>query len=222
MIDFHCHLDLYPNPVGVTKAATEAGVYVLSVTTTPKAWRKTSALAKASVRIRTALGFHPQVAHERHGELAIFEALLPETDYVGEVGLDGAPEFRQHAEVQRRVFRTVLKASATAGGRIMTIHSRRAATEVLDELRSNPDAGLPILHWFSGSKSELARAIDQGCWFSVGPAMLRSTKGQALAAAIPQSRMLTETDGPFGEIDGRPMIPADAMRDVRCAALGAF
>ena len=218
MIDFHCHLDLYPDPVSVTKAATEAGVYVLSVTTTPKAWRKTSDLSKASVRIRTALGLHPQVAHVRHGELAMFEALLPETNYVGEVGLDGAPEFRQHAEVQRRVFRTVLKASSAAGGRIMTIHSRRAATEVLEELRSNPNAGLPILHWFSGSKSELTKAVDQGCWFSVGPSMLRSTKGQALAAAIPRDRMLTETDGPFGEIDGRPMIPADAMKAVIAVA----
>lgn len=211
MIDFHCHLDLYPDPILAAREAARSGVYVLSVTTTPKAWRKTAALTSGAVRIRTALGFHPQVAHERHGELPLFETLLPEADYVGEVGLDGAPEFGRHAEVQRKVFRTVLKASAMAGGRVMTIHSRHAAADVLGELRSRPDAGLPILHWFSGTKAELREAIDQGCWFSVGPAMLRSAKGRALAAAMPHDRVLTETDGPFAEVGGRPLVPMDAM-----------
>ena len=83
------------------------------MTTTPKAWRGTSALAKGCGRIRTALGLHPQIAHERHGELALFEGLLPETRYVGEVGLDGTPEFRTHAAVQKRVFETVLAMSAS-------------------------------------------------------------------------------------------------------------
>ena len=43
-----------------------------------------------------------------------------------------------------------------------------------------PDAGISILHWFSGTVSELTAAIDFGCWFSVGLPMLRSKKGQAL------------------------------------------
>ncbi len=104
MIDFHCHLDLYPDPQAIVRAADKAGIYILSVTTTPKAWRGTSALAKECARIRTALGFHPQLAHQRHHELALFEGLLPETRYVGEIGLDGTPEFREHAAIQRRVF----------------------------------------------------------------------------------------------------------------------
>src|SRR5437868_5038347 len=49
-----------------------------------------------SQRIRTALGLHPQLAHERKSELALFDALLPKTDYVGEIGLDGSPEYRPH------------------------------------------------------------------------------------------------------------------------------
>ena len=53
---------------------------------------------------------------------------------VGEIGLDGAPEYRRHWQDQRRVFRRVLELCTDAGGRIMTIHSRRAATAVLDDL----------------------------------------------------------------------------------------
>lgn len=210
MIDFHCHLDLYPDPLAVAREADKAGIYVLSVTTTPKAWRGTSALAKGCSRIRTALGLHPQLAHQRYHELALFEGLLPETRYVGEVGLDGGPEFSEHSTVQRRVFETVLAMSANQGGKILSIHSRRAADDVLDCLRRQPDAGLPILHWFSGTKAQLVKAIDQGCWFSVGLPMMRSATGRTLLKHIPQNRILTETDGPFAEHRGRPQKPVDA------------
>jgi TatD DNase family protein len=210
VIDFHCHLDLYPDPGAAVRRAVEARVYVLSVTTTPKAWRGTSALAEGCGRIRTALGLHPQLAHERHRELSLFEGLLPETRYVGEVGLDGTPGFRAHAAVQRRVFEAVLMMSARQGGRVLSIHSRRAGDEVLDCLRRHPDAGTPILHWFSGSVAQLRRATDQGCWFSVGPPMMRSASGRALLRELPRNRVLTETDGPFAEDGGRPLRPEDA------------
>ncbi|MBY0432060.1 MAG: TatD family hydrolase, partial [Rhodospirillales bacterium] len=71
-VDFHCHLDLYPDPAAAVRACQESGAYVLSVTTTPKAWRGTVALAKECSRIRTSLGLHPQIAHERIRELALF------------------------------------------------------------------------------------------------------------------------------------------------------
>lgn len=192
------------------KAANESRIYVLSVTTTPKAWRKTLALAKGCPRIRTALGLHPELAHERHGELPLFEALVTETNYVGEVGLDGSPNMRPHAAIQRRVFEAILDFSAKAGGRILSIHSRRAVGEILSCLRPRPDAGVPVLHWFSGTQSELRQALAQDCWFSVGPPMLRSERGRALVAAIPKNRILTETDGPFATIGQRPLVPSDA------------
>lgn len=209
MIDFHCHLDLYPDPAEAARQADLSRAYVLSVTTTPKAWRKTSGLAKGRARIRTALGLHPQVAHERHGELPLFEALLPETEYVGEVGLDGSREWKAHAAVQRHVFEAVLDMSARAGGRVLSIHSRSAAEEVLDCLRGRPDAGMPILHWFSGSSAQMRRAVEQGCWFSIGLPMTRSERGRSILAALPRDRVLTETDGPFVENGGRPMTPND-------------
>jgi len=211
VIDFHCHLDLYPDPEMVVRQADEARIYVLSVTTTPKAWRRTSAMAKDCARIRTALGLHPELAHERHAELPLFEALLPQTRYVGEVGLDGAPGLKAHAEIQRKVFRTILKLASRQGGRILSIHSRRASDEVLECLRAEPNAGTAILHWFSGSQAQMRRAMDQGCWFSVGPPMSRSDRGRALLANLPRDRVLTETDGPFAQENGRALDPSDAL-----------
>ena len=210
MIDFHCHLDLYPDPHDVARACSDRGLYMLSVTTTPSAWSGTSALVRNSPRIRTALGLHPQLAHQRKGELPLFDRLIDETRYVGEIGLDGTPEFKRYWDDQIIVFMHALDICRAAGGRVLSIHSRRAATAVLDAIETKPGVGTPILHWFSGSKRELARAIDLGCWFSVGPSMLRGQKGRELAAQMPKDRLLTESDGPFAKIDGRSAWPWEA------------
>ncbi|MEW8199271.1 MAG: Qat anti-phage system TatD family nuclease QatD [Candidatus Thiodiazotropha endolucinida] len=205
MIDFHCHVDLYPNPHEIARECLERNLKVLSVTTTPSAWGGTSALGGGA--IITALGLHPQLAHERKGELPLFDHLLPGSAYVGEVGLDGAPEFKTHWQDQIDVFRHVLNACNKAGGRVMSIHSRRASTPVLDLLELYPGSGTPILHWFSGTVRELERAISMECWFSVGPAMLRSKRGRDLLMRMPQERVLTESDGPFAQLKGRSIFP---------------
>jgi 7-cyano-7-deazaguanine synthase in queuosine biosynthesis len=100
VIDFHCHLDLYLDRSAVRDECARRGVYVMSVTTTPSAWRGTSALAGNAARIRTALGLHPQLAHERRSELGLFDALLPKARYVGEIGLDGAPSFASTGNIR--------------------------------------------------------------------------------------------------------------------------
>ena len=138
MIDFHCHLDLYPDPHAVVRECVARGLHVLSVTTTPSAWAGTAALARNAPRIRTALGLHPQIAHERKGELPLFERLLPENRYVGETGLDGGPEYKCHWQDQVAVFTRILELCEKAGGRILTVHSRRAARPVLDALTAHP------------------------------------------------------------------------------------
>lgn len=209
MIDFHCHLDLYPNPLKVIEIIDSAGCYVLSVTTTPKAWAKTNLLSKGRSKIRTALGLHPQIAHQRINEIPLFQYLIRETKYVGEVGLDGGADLKQHQTAQLTVFREILRISAKAGGKILSVHSRKAESQVLDTLAGFPDAGLPVLHWFTGSKKELQRAIDMGCWFSVGPAMIKSKNGKSIVRVIPKERILLESDGPFVKINNRSALPTD-------------
>lgn len=204
-IDMHCHLDLYPEPLKVVEECKQREIYVLSVTTTPKAWEGTCKLAGGSQRIRTALGLHPQIAHQRFQELELFDALLPNAKYVGEIGLDGGRDFKRHWDIQLKVFRHILSSVNHAGGRIMTIHSRASAATVLDELEGID--GIPILHWFTGTTRQLKRAIDIGCWFSVGPAMLCTPKAVELVSMIPKDRILTETDGPFAKYNGKVLMP---------------
>ncbi len=205
----HCHLDLYPDPFKVAHECMARGVYALSVTTTPKAWSGTSLLTSGNPKINVALGFHPQLAHERYAELEMFDQILPMAKYIGEIGLDGGSEYKKYKDVQLTVFRHILQSVQKARGRIMSIHSRASAEAVLSELAKNPEAGIPIMHWFTGNIAELKAAIKLGCWFSVGPSMLTSKRGQELTGFIPSDRILPETDGPFGTLNKKPLNPWD-------------
>jgi TatD DNase family protein len=127
---------------------------------------------------------------------------------VGEVGLDGGNGSKEHWEVQLKVFRHILSTVNRAGGRIMTIHSRASAAVVLNELAGVD--GIPILHWFTGTQSQLKKAIGMGCWFSIGPSMLETKKGHSLFSMMPKERVLTETDGPFTKLSGSTLFPWDA------------
>lgn len=209
MIDFHCHLDLYPDPASIAALAQDHRITTLSVTTTPSAFAGTSALAHDRPLILTALGLHPELAHQRSQELALFDKLVRTTPFVGEIGLDGSARFAETRAVQAQVFTHILHACTQVGGRILSIHSRSAAGPVLEALSANRDAGTPVLHWFTGTTSQAEAAIGQGCWFSIGTPMLMSAKGRNLIARLPRDRVLTETDGPFATHEGRSVTPLD-------------
>lgn len=209
-MDFHCHLDLYPDPFEVVATAKKKGTFILSVTTTPSAYEKTALLARDCSNIETGLGLHPELVHQRFNELPLLDKWIHSTDFVGEVGLDGSPRYKDSWKLQIKAFTHALKLADIHGGRILSIHSRQAATEVMDCLESFKHRNTFILHWFSGSVKELNRAIELGCWFSIGPLMLRGKKGKNLVSRIPQDRILLETDGPFASINKQSLYPWDA------------
>lgn len=211
LVDFHCHLDLYPDHQGVIEQCEREAVYTLAVTTTPKAWARNHQLASATKYVRAALGLHPQLVEARASELALWKELVGETRYVGEVGLDSGPRYFRSLESQKQVFGEILDRCAELGDRIMTIHSVRSVKMVMDaiEARVPRTRGRVVMHWFTGSAAELRRAIDLGFYFSVNHAMLDTEKRSSLVAAIPIDRLLTETDGPFTQTSGRPSQPSD-------------
>jgi TatD DNase family protein len=96
----------------------------------------------------------------------------------------------------------------------MSLHSRRASGAVLDYLEKFPEAGTFVLHWFSGSFRDLDRAINLGCWFSIGPVMLASENGRALASRMPRERVLTESDSPFAQLNGEAVMPWHVERAI--------
>ena len=192
-VDSHCHLDLLKN----VNFCMLKDVCILSVTTTPAAWIGNKQLYSKYENVKIALGLHPQLINERINDFKLFEQILPETKYVGEVGLDGSNEYRTSLEKQKNIFETILKQCSENNGRVLSIHSRSAVRETLDLLEKYPNAGNFVLHWFTGTIKELERAIQLGCWFSVNNNMLLSKKGAELVKAMPIHKILTETDTPF-------------------------
>lgn len=208
-VDFHCHLDLYPDLAAAIATCEAEKTATLAVTTTPKAFRQNMKLAGSSQFVRVGLGLHPHLAAERKSELSLFEALLPETRYVGEVGLDAGPRFFRTLSEQTEVFTRILAMCAAEGNKILSVHSVRTAGKVLDLIEEMlpADRGRVVLHWFSGTKFEIRRAAALGCYFSINQAMLEKPKGQELIQSIPSDRLLTETDGPFIEEAGKAIGP---------------
>ncbi|MDR5797975.1 TatD family hydrolase [Caballeronia sp. LZ008] len=212
-VDMHCHLDLYPDHQALIAESDRERIATLAVTTTPKAWARNAEMASASSHVRVALGLHPQLVKEREAEIVLFERLLSESRYVGEVGLDAGPRYYGSFEAQERVFDRVLRACAEHGDKILTVHSVRAVGRVLRHIENKlpSDRARVILHWFTGSASDARRAVELGCFFSVNSEMLKSAKHRALVAALPIDRIITETDGPFVQSEGRPVRPRSVI-----------
>lgn len=213
-VDFHCHLDLYPDHAQLIRECDYAGIATLTVTTTPKAWARNSEMAMGARHVRVALGLHPQLVAEREAEIDLFARLLCEARYVGEVGLDAGPRFYKSFDAQKRVFERILQMCAEQGGKVLTVHSVRAVSQVLQHLeRFLPaDRARVVLHWFTGSAAEARRAVDLGCYFSVNSEMLRSSKHRALLVQLPRDRLLTETDGPFVSDQDVPVRPLSVIK----------
>ena len=206
-VDAHCHVDQYPSPPDVLAEAAAAGVVVIAVTELPSQFQRLSLRLGRRPLVRLALGVHPLRARDAGpAELALFNRLLDDSDYVGEVGLDGSRHGRDSLPAQRKVFEHLL-GHPRVRRKVLTVHSRGAEAEVIERLAA---AGVTAaLHWYSGPLKHIDAALDTGLWFSVNPAMTRSTSGQKIIAALPKERVVTETDGPWTKTGGRPCRPAD-------------
>lgn len=201
-MDFHCHLDLYPDARTVASEASRRNEFTWLVCTSPRAFVATRKVLAEVPNILITPGLHPEIAFERAGELDLLLEQMVGVSSVGEVGLDGSYRFRRTLDTQQRIFSAVVARSAELGGRILSIHSRQAVKEVLSTLAQNSGFGTAVLHWFTGNLTELRTADDMGCWFSIGPAAFASSAGRALAARLPKDRVVPESDGPFAAVNG--------------------
>src|SRR3546814_9431931 len=82
-VDFHTHLDLYPDLARAIAACDRTRVATLAVTTTPKAFERNVELSADSDFVGVGLGLNPPLVAVLHLGLDMFEQLLPRTRYVG-------------------------------------------------------------------------------------------------------------------------------------------
>ncbi len=207
MIDTHCHIDQYKNPIEIADESENKGIITIGVTNLPSHYELGFAHTRGYKKVRLALGMHPLLANEHDKEFERFSRLLDTTSYIGEIGLDYSKEGRSTKEVQiatlRRIFRLI-----SGRKKIVSLHSRKAEEKVF-ELLNEYQIKLGIFHWYSGPIALIESISNAGYFFSANTAMIESKKGRNIISKIPNENLLVETDGPFIQYKSREVRPTD-------------
>lgn len=207
LIDTHCHIDRFPDPLGLAEECERQRIATVAVTQLPGHYQMAMRHIGVMKYVRPALGFHPLAVAGNEGELPLFLSLLPNVRFVGEIGLDLSREGAASRSAQLQVFQAI-SAELAGTRKFVTLHSRAAEEEVANILHENGVTEC-VFHWFSGATKALKAVVDRGHYFSINTAMVMTQKGRSLLSFVPRDRILTETDGPYVKIGGRPAKPYD-------------
>lgn len=197
--DAHCHLDLMNDMIGFINEIQHSNIGLFAVGTTPKAYSREVQFCKKSRNIYVGLGMHPQLVSSAYSDIQLFESLFGKSCYIGEVGLDFSKEYVQTKKAQIEIFTEIIRLCEQYGGKVVSIHSLKAANTVIDILKKykRKTNNKYIFHWFTGSTAQLEKAIEIGCYFSINPGMLKTKSGLEIIKKVPLDRILVETDAPF-------------------------
>ena len=206
LIDSHCHLEykgLVEDQPAVLERARAAGVGgFLSISTRQAEWTQVIATAEREADVWASVGIHPHEAdgHADLGEAALLEAAAhPRVIAIGETGLD---YYYDHSdrETQKALFRRHISVSRQTGLPII-IHTREAEDDTAAILAEELEQGAfpALIHCFTASAEFGRKVLDLGLTISLsGIVTFKNAKDlQAIAAELPEDRILVETDAPF-------------------------
>ena len=206
LIDSHCHLEykgLVEDRAGVLARAREAGLGgFLNISTRRSEWDAVIATADSEPDVWASVGIHPHEAdaHADLGEGALLDAAAhPRVIGIGETGLDYYYD-KSDREVQQALFRTHIRVARETGLPII-IHTRDAEADTARIIEEEMGKGAfpALIHCFTASAEFGARMLAQGLTISLsGIVTFKNAKDlQAVAATLPEDRLLVETDAPF-------------------------
>lgn len=206
LIDSHCHLEykgLVEDQQGVLSRARAAGIGgFLSISTRQSEWDQVIATAERETDVWASVGIHPHEAdgHADLGEAALLAATAhPKVIAIGETGLD---YYYDHSdrETQKALFRRHISVARQTGLPII-IHTRDAEGDTAAILADEMEQGnFPaLIHCFTASADFARTVLDLGLTISLsGIVTFKNAKDlQAIAANLPEDRILVETDAPF-------------------------
>ena len=204
-IDTHCHLDApeFDADRGAVWQRARARGVTMGVLPAVKVehFDRVRELAHA-FGLAYALGIHPLCVDEAPDEdlERVREALLRHRGdarlvAVGEIGLDWFVPGHDRQR-QERFYIAQLKLARDAGLPAI-LHVRRSADGLLAGLRRVQVAG-GIAHAFNGSAQQAAAFVERGWCLGFGGAMTfeRARQIRSLAATLPESALVLETDAP--------------------------
>lgn len=218
LVDVHCHLDHHHYKDDLDKVIENARKAGVSKIITSGIDRNTCNIALAFAKkydiVEAALGRYPEDALDREGyyetnphaekttieqDIEFMKQHKNEFKAIGECGIDLFNGKIENLEMQASVFRKLIELSIELDKPII-IHSRKAERniiEILEEYKGKINPANVILHCFSGRKSLIKIAIQNGYKFSIPTNINRAEHFQWIVQECPIKNLLTETDAPY-------------------------
>ncbi|WP_296676076.1 TatD family hydrolase [Novosphingobium sp.] len=206
LIDSHCHLEykgLVEDQQGVLSRARGAGVGgFLSISTRKREWEQVISTASRETDVWASVGIHPHEADEHAdlGESALLAAAAhPRVIAIGETGLD---YYYDHSDrqTQQALFRRHI-AAARAAQLPLIVHTRDAEDDTAAIMAEEMEKGAypALIHCFTASADFARKMLELGVTISLsGIVTFKNARDlQAIAAQVPEDRLLVETDAPF-------------------------
>lgn len=210
LIDSHAHYDdkrfdeeFEGGSDAALRLSFEAGVdAVINVATNPENIKTTLALAERYENVYAAVGIHPEdcanIDADPEDVLAEVEKLLshPKVVAIGEIGLDYHWEpydKARQADWFERQLAIALKHDVP-----VIVHCRDAIGDAVAIVKKYRGVR-GVFHSYSGSAETVKELLPLGWYFSFGgPVTYKNAhKVKEAAAAVPQDRLLIETDCPY-------------------------
>ena len=206
LIDSHCHLQykgVVEDQQGVLQRARAAGVQgFLNISTKQSEWGDVIATAEREPDVWASVGIHPHEA-DAHADLGA-DALRDASTHskviaIGETGLDYYYD-KSDRDVQKDLFRMHIGIARETGLPII-IHTRDAEDDTASILAEEMGKGAfpALIHCFTASAEFARQVLELGLTISLsGIVTFKNAKElQEIAAELPSSRLLVETDSPF-------------------------
>lgn len=206
LVDSHCHLD-FPDfaeeRAEVVARAVAAGVgRMVTISTRVRRFPDILAIAETYEEVFCSVGTHPHNAAEEldvTAEDLVRLSAHPKVVAIGEAGLDYHYD-KSPRDAQAQGLRTHI-AAARKTGLPLVIHARSADDDMIRILEEESGQGaFPfVLHCFSSGRrlAEVGVALGGYVSFSGILTFRNSEELRAIAADVPQSRLLVETDAPY-------------------------
>jgi len=228
LVDSHCHVDFHhfddDRAAVFARFAEAGGRWLVAVAVNLADVPRLQSLADANRQVYFSVGIHPN--HEAEEEPSIEQlcrlAAHPRCVAIGETGLDYF-RHRVPAALQLARFRTHIRAAIRAGKPVI-VHMRDADDDTLRLLaEEHVEACGGIMHCFSSGWETAKAALDMGMFisFSGNVTFRRNDALRAVAARVPEDRLLIETDAPYLAPEpcrGRRNEPANVRYVVACIA----
>ena len=223
MYDAHIHLtdptyEAIEDDIAASMNALDIVAFCVSTSIADS--ERTIDLARRRNKVAAFVGIHPEFASEDASSIG--KIVSAEADVIcgiGEIGLDPTVDVPGGYGRQSDVFSSML-ALAESHGLPTSIHSRKSLDDVLEMIPSYKIRA-SLLHWFDGSRRQLAQAMDMGLYVSYGPVSVYAADKRVLMSHTDPARMLVETDGPvrFSKCFERtPAQPCHVPSVIHCAA----